>query len=1523
MADPSAAEELFSELERRVEEHLGATEPEPVAEAGHLATAEADVIHTIGALSALGSDLADDRGHPVLADLAVWRDLAAGMGLENAARESDELVDALVGGIATEWREQVLAPLDRDDPNACFLAISSAREFDLEALARRRGSPPLSEVRPELRQALLAAIEARPPDEPTRDRWTTQLLDRADAVLAAVDGIEADRAVARIRLVLRDVQWHISCVETTNSWRRRRLRRRVRRLTAEMQERDLQHRLELRFGKSRVGKFDQIILWLIVFVLGLLAVEVFFLDDIDPVTGNAVPPPTWLVALDTAACAFFLFEIVVKLIFVRGKWRWFWRHLLVDIIPSIPFALFFHIAVGSTVGARGADKIRIVRAIRLLRIARFARAFGFLSRGIDRLVRKYGDLLNRNIVLYPTKAERRRMQQRRAGLGVRVRRIQARLNRRWRRLLISAPKDQREAVASVRLTKLGAIVADPHPLHHESAKSRASIDRDRTADEALQLLSKVTPEEIEAEMGADFVTRVSRAIRVFASPMLRWLPVLRAYIPSIHKKMSDSEVVAAAAQSSAAELGRQHQRWLWFADLYGIITPAQFVDRVGRAMVKAAFRPAYRLVLFALVVFVAKTLIGLAHVAWLDDLTKKLQGFITVLGSICIVVLGIGWWLRRVAGQATEFLEKSAQAQFLSLTETIKGRHLERDAAIMERRVLAPERMVHGFIEHDVEERFVQGVTDWLIEAQAGETKEWVFSPMETTTLLYRDGIDGALFVSSDTRTTSQLLGNPAIRNLRKMANRFTNRDRRQLMKLDLDRQKSLLRGPYLWFALGCQSIAHGVARLVVDYNRNALPLSQHAAATETEMAKYRHWVAAEGHPEIPDEQTVYVTTQFTALHFLDHDEQRDDAVRLRFGPDVLKRMQRDRRHLLRRTFGTYPLHKLPREERVLNLYRAYSRWLAHGRALLIPLYALRAVGRFVVRFLKWLIRCIQEIRRPSFTVDQEAVEGADYHTALRKIHRMRGPVALQATTMRARFDPEYCGVRLPGADESGFEDRNVEDDLQFLGGDPELERELESERQRISRDMARLSRVLQDRGFDRERVRAAAVAYIADMRGMRSMLSAGDILDEVFQRAAAGELAPFSWWPRWGLRRQFGRFWKTYANGDKDARRAAWRATAHNIDGAADALKRVGAATANGRSAEGEAILADLMRHPERISEQIVTLRAVQTLALIDVLELPRSRLSRRRLRRGRGRSRSHALPALTCRRLCSSSPPRSARFCPAARAPAVVGGDPARVRRARRAPFQLDPLDKLPRWGLAVLAAIQGGKCLDLLIRRPTDVTLGRYIAFFLWPNTLAWNRTFRRREKKGVPIELWRAVPRFGAGLGLLYIGAYYDVEHHAWFLSHCMHVFEIFLCIGGASDLIVGVMGLFGWRVDGFFRDVLRARTVLDFWARFDVMVHIWLKDNVYRPASGTRNPNRGLVAVFFASAMLHEYLFWTAVPHLFGLQTLFFGIQAIAGRLRFGRIITWVVVFTSTTIFMISMNAVVDFHSILLPWIPGR
>ena len=1218
------AEELFAALEERTEHALGATDPDPRSEGERLAALERDLQETVAELTDLETDLADDRGHPVLADTSAWRELAERTGAPAGARDADALAQRIIADHAAAWLRATEEHLDRDDTRGCFRALAEARALDVEALTRTLGGPPLRDARPLLRDRFLLAARDHPVDIAVRDAWVRELLDRADVVLTSLEYVEPDRAWELIDLVTNDLEWHLTMVEMQRSWRRTRLRRRIRRLRAEQQERDLQSRLEKRWGARNVARFERLIFLLIGLVLALLTIETFT----DPSDATVM----WFAVIDFVACLVFLWEIAVKLWLVQGKWRWFYRHFFVDILPSIPFSVLL-LRPGAW------DSVRLFRVLRIIRLGRFARyarflrpvlrivrAFGFLGRGIDRMVRKYGHLLNRSIVLYPTREERQRFERERAGIGPRLRRLQARLNDRWATLLSDAPAADREAIVEARVATLEQVRESGVLQRHRPVEDTTSqAEREIAADAVLDRLARISPEEVEAGMGSDFVARAARAARIFSLPPIRWLPVIRRYVPRLAKGMTDQRVVAETSRRMAIEFARVHDRWLWFADLYGTITPAQFVDRVGTAMAKAAFRPAYRLTLFGMAYLVLMGFLELLHIRHegipvleqIVNFLERIVGTVLVaLGAVCFAVLGTGWWLRSIAGQATEFFARSAQAQYLALTESIKGRSLERDAGIIDRRVLAPERLLRGKSDGSgARSAFVRSVRQWLLEAQPGESGAEGFDLIERAVLIYRDGLDGALFVSSDTRTTAQLLGNLALRNLRAMSERFTEKEDRELRRLDLDRKKTF-GGPYLWFSLICQAVAHGVARLLVDYNRHALPLSQVKNASPEERQRYEAWLGAAQVADLPSEQVMYVTTYFMALHFLDDDAQRDEEVKRRFGLAVTERLQRDRRLLFRRIFGTYPVHKLPRDDRVLNLYRLYQRWFAGGRAFAIPFLAARTGWGYTRRSLAWLKTCVKEVKRPSFVVDMEAAEGADFHSALRKIDRMRMPVAEAALRQRIRFDPEYLGIRLPDADASGLENCNVGDDLRFLDASPELTREVEIERDRATRDMVRFGRLLEDglqerlsqnRGTTtREQVRAAAVAYYADLNGVRRLLSATEILEEVFGRAARGDLLPRSAFVRPRLYTLFWRYWKANGNGDSEARRAAWRATAHNVDGVADALV-VFSKTSAGCRLEGERALTELLRHPERITEQIVTLRAVQTLSLIDVLNYRR----------------------------------------------------------------------------------------------------------------------------------------------------------------------------------------------------------------------------------------------------------------------------------------------------------------------------
>jgi len=1019
-------------LEERVDRILAATEPDPVGEGGHLAGVE------VALLEALQHCPDTGRGHPVLADAAAWRERTAELGEAPAAERADAFLARLIESYTNDWKDSL--PDTADDPDAWFRALAQARAIDLEALSRRAGPPPLREELPALRARFVKAVEDTPPDRERRRQWVTELIDRADVVLIEAEDVDALRARRRIDRVLADLRWHRREVENRAGTRRARLDRKIWRLRAEGQELDLKERLEARYTKRRVVLLEKLVLWLIVVVLVIFGVELFADLPEETLLGLRI--------IDLTACIVFLTEFFLKLSLVRRKRLWFSRHFLVDFVPSIPFAFMVR-------------WLRAIRVVRFLRVVRFVRAFGFATRGIDRVVRRYGRVLNRNIILYPTRGERAEVEKLSDDTASRLHRLQGRVNERWQTLLANAPQETRSTITDLRVEGLQRALQRGLLAARAPTAVVETTHRDLLAEDALGHLASFTPQLIVAEMGQDFVARLARAVRMMAA--FRWLPVLRRYIPRVARGMDDPEVVAAAAHKSAAELTRHYDRYFWFADLYGTVTPAQFVDRVGTAMVKGAKRPVVRLIMFGLLYLIVQWLLGRGPDGSLaqkihDGLRNIVGTTLLLLGGVGMAFLAAGWWLRAVAGQATDFFTQSARAAYIGLTESIKGRQVERDADIFERRVFFPERLVHDDTDED-RARFVEKIGRWLVKTPATHTPETGFDHVERAVWIYRDNLDGALFGDNDVHTTAQMLGNPALRNLRLLAERFSRRDTKELLALDLERQKSMVRGPYLWFSLVCKAIEHGVARLVVDYNRHAVPLVQLPHASDEERAAHDAWLDAGHVIQLPSEQVLYVTNEFTAMHFLDADESRDRHVEVRFGAGVLARMQRDRRFLIRRVFGTFPLHKRPRDERMLNLYRVYQSWFAGGRTLLVPLRVFWNWLSFLGRMARWLVRCVGEIRRPRITFDSEAAEGADFRTAMRMIRRMRGPIAEMALRMRTRFDPEYLGVRLPGTGTSGLEGFDVDHDLAFLQATTQLVQEVDAERRRVERDMVRRAR--------------------------------------------------------------------------------------------------------------------------------------------------------------------------------------------------------------------------------------------------------------------------------------------------------------------------------------------------------------------------------------------------------------------------------------------------------------------------------
>ncbi len=415
-------------------------------------------------------------------------------------------------------------------------------------------------------------------------------------------------------------------------------------------------------------------------------------------------------------------------------------------------------------------------------------------------------------------------------------------------------------------------------------------------------------------------------------------------------------------------------------------------------------------------------------------------------------------------------------------------------------------------------------------------------------------------------------------------------------------------------------------ARLIDDYCRSAVPLGERVLLPDAEREVLERWQhripLAKGDPrptgskQQAARQRDYVTTEFTALHFLDDDPHRDAEVASLFGDDILVRLQDDRKMLFRQVFGTYPLDARPRERRVLNLYRLYNRWLGGGRALWLPVRVLGRTLRNVGRVLAWTVRAVGQIRKPRADLIRTDTAHADFHAARRKIDRMRGPIVWAALWMRARFDAEYMGVRIPRSDATGLDGAHIEDDLDFIDATPDQRRRVDRERDRAASDMRALAGMM-DGGlvddvasamgvpqgvFDPRMIRALAMCYRADYLGLRTDLSAEAMLNETAAAAAQEPLLPSRGLIGISARGRFNRWWAQQDVEDKYAKKAAWRAIVHNVDGVGDALRVLDEPGVDVARERGVQKLATILRHPGRVSSQLVSLRTVQTLSLLDL---------------------------------------------------------------------------------------------------------------------------------------------------------------------------------------------------------------------------------------------------------------------------------------------------------------------------------
>ncbi len=861
-----------------------------------------------------------------------------------------------------------------------------------------------------------------------------------------------------------------------------RVRRQARR---EWQEKLLALRMETLFGRRFVAILENTVLALILVLFGLMAAEAV-LERARP-AGLSAGQHWFFAWADLAVCSVFLFEFTLKLALAPHRLSYFFRHLVIDLLASLPYGFIAHqieldrmddlLGPGGGSGSRWrpARIARVARAFRFLRVAlpivRLTRVGLILLRLSDRLVRRMGKLLNRNIVLFepliaqkPESSDRHRLVALRSELDHARTSIQAQLDREQCRRLCERVLGDLES----RLESL------PDPAV-ENASDEAP-GREIPVEAVVERLIQMTPERLLDQMEPASVKALDRYLRLLNLPLVRRLPIVRNL--AAYREKSPAEAVALAANYLGQLIQRALDVVYFFADLHGTLSPPVFLDRLGATIVNATQKPAKRLLwlgsAFLIVFLLVQAVAFLKPFRTVVDKIQTLLGWpVIILGVVCLMLWMLGAWFRKIANQSADYCERVVEAQFATHTKALKSRRRDQDAQFLAQRVINPELLLRSSddrhseqVGSNLDEEGDRNEATWF------ENRELAF--LRNVRLLYQDYLDGSPLHRSDTKASVQLLGNLALSNLRRSHLGHLLREGRTIDRLDLSRSGGLFGGPYLWFNYITRLLVQETALLLLDYNRHAVPLDRLACSPPGVRRRFRAWLAdrlkidpdevwipeaitteaapektMDSRPRIEDHRRVrgpraegsarreagafLETVEFTAVDFLADDAERDCEIHARFGPQVAELVRRDRQQNVRRAFRSFPLHELPLTARTINPFSFYESHLAGGRVVLLPFAFVRGLGGAVAMGVRSIFRVVHEILHPQ--VDRLQVVPPDtYWAALRKIHRMRKPVFMGSLWLRARFDVEYMGLLLPSAPASIAGQLNIEADLDYIG---------------------------------------------------------------------------------------------------------------------------------------------------------------------------------------------------------------------------------------------------------------------------------------------------------------------------------------------------------------------------------------------------------------------------------------------------------------------------------------------------------
>jgi hypothetical protein len=526
-------------------------------------------------------------------------------------------------------------------------------------------------------------------------------------------------------------------------------------------------------------------------------------------------------------------------------------------------------------------------------------------------------------------------------------------------------------------------------------------------DEAIEFLWALRPQDLGRWLRPADIASLDRVVRVLSVAPVRWLPLIRR-VAVCPLPATPEERIVRLGRRIADWLESWHGRMLFFADLHGIVTGPQILDRVATALVKATQRPAVRLVLFG-------GLFSLPRLSACDSAPRSER---RCWCSAASASASAARPLAEAAGRSGGGGLPADQRGALPVAPRAP------QAALRGRRPRLPRRRACSATASRQRTACVCCARSSTACAPACRSPT-IGGPRrdpprsEPDALLYLHYLDGAPLHGSDVQTTEQLLANTSLANLRLHFLGFDAREKKRLRKLKLD-DGSLFSGPYLWFRFITESIAVEAAKRIDGYNRYCIPTAERGVGR------------AGG-----DRGDARLAANGDAIH----------AAAARRRTATAGRSTATRRPSSRRSTSSAAIPSATGTSAPCSATRCSrscastaARWCARSsaRARCTTCRSRTAASTRCAstnggcraaaccwrrccwrwRFLRsfgWLVgrvrRIVREVLDPELAMQRREIGQAPFAVAQRKIHRMKAPGLLEAIRLRLELDPVYAGA--------------------------------------------------------------------------------------------------------------------------------------------------------------------------------------------------------------------------------------------------------------------------------------------------------------------------------------------------------------------------------------------------------------------------------------------------------------------------------------------------------------------------------